>query len=74
MQSGLSSYKYVKCVKRPIPCATDLAFANGPVDTPFEKALSWREPASTAGGSVSPNVIKLMQKIEVQVHVLIFEL
>lgn len=73
MQSGSSSYKCVKCVKRPDPPAALLSCANGTGDTPTEKSASCPELASTAGGSISPNVVVQMQKMAAQIDALTFK-
>ncbi|KAG0411199.1 hypothetical protein HPB47_011664 [Ixodes persulcatus] len=73
MQSGSSSYKCVKCVKRPDPSTVQLASAVDTADTPPEGPEAFSELAGSACGSVSPNVMTLMQKMVTQIDALTFE-
>ncbi|XP_040077173.1 uncharacterized protein LOC120849103 [Ixodes scapularis] len=72
-RSGSRSYRCVKCVKQPDPPAGLAACANGTGDTPTEKSASCPELASTAGGSVSPNVVMQMQNMAAEKAALTFE-
>ncbi|KAG0444846.1 hypothetical protein HPB47_013320 [Ixodes persulcatus] len=73
MQSGSSSYKCVKCVKRPDRSTVQLASAVDTADTPPEGPEAFSELAGSACGSVSPNVMTLMQKMVTQIDALTFE-